>query len=78
MESIKFAELTTAAFELNRSLLHFKRAQTDCEIAELKLYLAQASEQLAITQLQQAQLTLITARSRSLVFTTNNTDEVTN
>ncbi|BAU15998.1 hypothetical protein LEP3755_65650 (plasmid) [Leptolyngbya sp. NIES-3755] len=74
MESLKLAELVAAAFELNRSLLQLKSAQTDCTIAELKLHLTQESGRLAITQHQQAQLALTSARSRSLFDPTNNTN----
>ncbi|MBD1842607.1 hypothetical protein H6F89_04110 [Cyanobacteria bacterium FACHB-63] len=71
MDSPTLVELMTVAFELNRSLLHLKLAQTDCTLAELELHLAKQSGQLAITQYQQAQTVLALTRSQSLPFNSN-------
>jgi len=79
MESLKLVELTTAAFELKRSLLQLKLAQTECTITYVQLHQAKQKAQLSITQHQHAQITLalITARSRSSILNTaDNANEI--
>lgn len=58
MESSKLAELATANFDLNRSLLQIQSVQIACNIVALESQIAIQTKDLAFTRYQQAQISL--------------------
>lgn len=54
MESSKLADLITARFNLQRSLLQIREAQRDCSLAVMELQIAEAKTDLAFTHHEQA------------------------
>lgn len=65
MESSKFAELVTANFDLNRSLLQLQSAHIACNLTALKSHIAVQATDLALIRYQQAQLFLALEIARS-------------
>ncbi len=58
MESSKLAELATANFELNRSLLQIQSAQIACNLTVLKSQISSQANDLALIRYQQVEVSL--------------------
>lgn len=54
MDSQKHAELLTANYALNRSMLQVQSSKTDCRLAELEMRIAQEECRLSALRCQQA------------------------
>lgn len=65
MESSKFAELATANFDLNRSLLQLQSAHIACNLTAFNSQIAVQTTELALIRYQQAQLSLALEIARS-------------